>query len=94
MDKEIYTRSMKHNASAAYMINAKTRLLDAERLHKAVTFHTFTRRFIDKYRCIDTPQEPITLDRFICSGELIYYKRNAYDWKTISWDNISAIYEA
>ena len=94
MNKEIYTRSMQHNASEAYMINAKTRLLDAERLHKPVTIHTFSRRFITKHKCIDTPNKPITLNSFICHGGLIYYKKNEFDWQTISWDEISAIYEA
>jgi hypothetical protein len=85
---------MEHNASDAYMINARTHLLDCERLHKAIIIHPFTRRFIDKYRCIDTPEKPITLNRFTLHGGLIYYKRNAYDWKTISLDRVTAIYEA
>ena len=90
--KEVYTSTMEHNASTKYMINAKTALLDLERLNRSITIHTFTRLYRDRFSCVDTPNKPITLNNFVCSGGLIYYKENAYSWKTISFDEISAIY--
>ena len=69
----------------------KTALLDAERLKMPVTFYTHTRRYIDKFRCIDTPNKPITLDNFTVSGGLIYYKINAFEWRNISLDDVEKI---
>lgn len=91
--REIYTRTMAHEASEAYKINARTALLDCERLGKPLTIHTFTRRFIDKFKCIDTPNKPITLKgNYVLNGGLIYYRKNTFEWRTISLDEVSAIY--
>lgn len=72
-------------------IELKTALLDAERTRKPVTFYTRTRSMIDKFTCRDYENKPITLDRFTVSGGLVYYKRSAYDWQTISTDDITKI---
>ena len=69
----------------------KTALLDAERLKMPVTFYTHTRRYIDKYACIDTPKKPFTLNKFTVSGGLVYYKKNQFEWANFSIDDIDQI---
>lgn len=71
--------------------NAKTALLDAERTKSPVTFYTRTRHYIDAYRCIDTENKPITLNNFVTHGGLVYYKKNNFEWLTISLDDITKI---
>lgn len=93
MQKELFKHTMKNMASDAYMINARTRLLDLERLGGSITIHHHIRHFLGPYKCIDTPCEPLTLDRFTLNGGLIYYKVGRYDWRTVSFDDIDAIYE-
>ena len=91
MQTVIFERNMQNMASDAYMINARTRLLDLERLHKSITIHYHCRRFIDKYRCIDTPREPLTLNNYVLHGGLIYYKADRHNWITVSMDDIDLI---
>ena len=91
MNYKIYESTMRTNASDAYRTNTRTALLDCERLGDAIRVYTFSRRFIDKYSCIDTPLPPITLTRFNLQGGLIYYKKTAFDWRTISMDNVNRI---
>jgi hypothetical protein len=69
----------------------KTVLLDCERNNKKVTFYTHTRNFIDRFTCIDHPDKPITLEKFFLNSGLIYYKKNQFEWKTISLDDIDKI---
>ena len=72
-------------------IELRTALLDAERLKKPITFYTRDRRQITRFTCIDTPNKPITLHNFTVSGGLVYYKRNSFEWCTISQDDITQI---
>ncbi len=72
-------------------VEMKTALLDAERLRKPVTFYTRTRRFIDKFTCVDTDNKPFTLKRFVCHGGLIYFKKNEFEWGNISMDDITKV---
>lgn len=95
--QEIYTKTMAHEASEAYKINVRTALLDCERLGKPLTIHTVTRpriRLIDRPTKIwEEPNDPITLKGgYTLHGGLIYYKKNAYEWRTISMDEVTAIY--
>lgn len=69
----------------------KTAILDAERTHRTITFYTRSRRYIDRYRAIDTDNKPITLSEYVTHGGLIYYKKNTFDWVTISLDDVTAI---
>lgn len=71
--------------------NLKTAILDCERLKKPVTFYNRQRRFIDKYTCIDTELKPITLNNFVCSGGLIYYKKDRFNWLDFSVEDILKI---
>jgi len=79
------------NISDIENVKIKTALLDAERLKMPVTFYTRTRRFIDNFTCIDTPNKPLTLENFTVSGGLVYYKINRFVWRTISIDDIDKI---
>jgi hypothetical protein len=72
-------------------IELVTALLDAERTKTPVKFYTRNRAFIDRFTCVDTPNKPFILENFTTHGGLIYYKRNAFDWKTISIDEIIKI---
>lgn len=72
-------------------VNLITALLDAERTNKPVTFYTRKRQFLDRYRCIDTDLKPFTLKKFVTHGELVYYKTDRFNWKTISIDDITRI---
>ena len=92
MKNLIYESTMANNADTAYMINTRTRLLDLERLGRPITIHYHCRRMITPYSCIDTPQEPVTLAKFTLHGGLIYYKKDRFNWVTISMDDIDAIY--
>ena len=93
MKNIIFERTMENIAHYdTYMVNVRTKLLDLERLHKPIEIHTFSRRFLDKYKCVDTPNKPILLDSFTLHGGLIYYKKNRFEWLTISFDEIQAIY--
>ena len=92
--KEIYIDNMSNNCNDVYMTNARTKILDCERLGKSLYIQTHTRRFIDKFRRIDTLNNPITLKPGFClHGGLIYYKENEFSWKTISLDDCVSIYE-
>ena len=72
-------------------IELKTALLDAERTKTPVTFYTRDRVYIDRYTCIDKENQPVTLDKFITHGGLIYYKINQFEWCTISLDDVLRI---
>lgn len=74
-----------------YEINAKTALLDAERLRKPVTLYTRTRTYLDRFTCIDKPNKPVTLKNSVLHGGLIYYKVNSFEWRTISLDDVVKI---
>lgn len=80
-----------HKLDFTYRINFQTLLLDCERLHIPVTFHTHNRRYIGDYKAIDTVNKPITLSNYVCNGELIYYKVNQFEWKSIGLDSIDRI---
>jgi len=75
----------------AYRTNFTTLLLDCERLHIPVTFHTHDRQYRGDYKAIDTKRKPITLNNFVCNGELIYYKANQFEWKNIELNSIDYI---
>ncbi len=72
-------------------INLKTALLDAERLKIPVKFFTRSRRFIDRFTCIDTDLKPFTLKSFVTSGDLVYYQKNRFEWSNICIDDITKI---
>ncbi len=80
-----------HKLDFAYRTNFKTLLLDCERLHITVTFHTHNRQYLGDYKALDTVNKPITLNNFWCHGELIYYKLNEFEWKNITIDSIDYI---
>lgn len=71
--------------------NLKTIILDCERLRKPVTFFTRTRNYIGDFKAIDHDNKPITLDRFVLHGGLVYFKGTQFEWKTISLDDVTAI---
>ena len=71
--------------------NLTTALLDAERTKSPVTFYTRTRHYIGTYKCIDLENKPITLNNFVTHGSLVYYKKNAFEWLTIAFDDITKI---
>ena len=48
----------------AYRTNFTTLLLDCERLHISVTFHTHDRQYLGDYKAIDTKRKPITLNNY------------------------------
>ena len=92
MENIIFERTMENIAHYdTYMVNVRTKLLDMERLHKTITIYTFSRTYLDKYKCVDTPNNPLTLNNYILHGGLIYYKKNPFEWKTISFDEINKI---
>ena len=94
MKKEIYKHCMKNLANYdAYMINVKTALLDSERRKTPIEVTTFSRRFLTPYKCVDTINPPIILENHILHGGLIYYKKNQFEWITISLDECVSIYE-
>ena len=80
-----------HKLDLAYRTNFTTLLLDCERLHISVTFHTHDRQYRGDYKAIDTKRKPITLNNFVCHGELIYYKANQFEWRNIELDSIDYI---
>ena len=92
MKREIYIRSMKNNVNAAYMVNVRTQLLDTERHGIPLEIVTFSRTFTAPHRCIDHENKPIILNNHILHGDLIYYKQNRFDWKTISLDECISIH--
>lgn len=63
----------------------------AEKRHESIRIYTRVRHHIDAYRCIDTDGQTYTLDNWTLHGELIYFKSGRYDWKTISFDDVTRI---
>lgn len=68
----------------------KNVLLFAEKKRIPVTFYAHTRRFIDRFSCVDTPLKPFTLGGFWIAGDIIYFK-NGFTVKTIGFDDIDKI---
>lgn len=69
----------------------KTILLDAERNHTPIIFYTHNRVYLGDFTARDTQNKPVKLDKFTLHSELIYYKKNQFEWKTISIDDIDKI---
>ena len=69
----------------------KTILLDAERNHTPIIFYTHNRIYFGDFTARDTQNKPVKLERFFLNSELIYYKKNPFEWKTISLDDIDKI---
>lgn len=63
---------------------------EAGKQKKEIILHTFTRRFIDRFSCVDYPEKPFKLSNFWVSGGIIYIKAG-FNYKTISFDNIQQI---
>lgn len=92
MNYTIFKKSIIADHSAAYQINTRTAILDAERLKDNLIIYTFKRHYLDKYRCIDKPSTTYYLrGAFNLHGGLIYHKKNRFDYDVISFDEIERI---
>lgn len=51
------------------------------------------RRYLDKYKCIDTPVRVRVKGLAFSNGELLYYKKNDFEYFTIAKEDILSIEE-
>ena len=83
----LYEKSFLSDRKAKTILS---QLEGAQKAGKEIKIQTFTRRFINSFSCIDTPEKPFILYNFWVSGELIYTKAG-FNYKTIGFDNILKI---
>lgn len=88
---KIYFDKPENKLNTEYRVNFKTLLLDCERLHANVVFNIHDTEYLGNFKARDINKRTVELNNFVCQGELIYYKKNQFEWCNFGLDDIDFI---